>query len=220
MSEPSFSELGVHEEATLLPWYLTGKLPDGERDRVRRHLESCAVCRREFEDLKLQREQLTAAYSFEPSPARDLFPAMMAGVKRSNPTPTYATQPTGVGARIEQWFRSLLAPRWAPAFATLLIALQAGVLWWATARPPAGEVIERSIQPAVTRFEVMFRANATEAQIRRALEAVHGRILDGPRPNGTYVIQVPGTDTATLDRTLGALRAHADTIDRADRLGP
>ncbi len=220
MSEPSFSELGVHEEATLLPWYLTGKLVEGERERVRRHLESCAACRREFEDLTIQREQLTAAYSSEPGPARDLFPAMMAGVTRPTPMPSSASQPAGVGARIEQWFRDLLAPRWVPALATLFIALQAGVLWWATARPPAGEVIERSIPPAVTRIEVVFRANATEAQIRRALQEVHGRMLDGPRPNGIYIIQVPGTETTTLDRTLGALRAHVDTVERADRLSP
>lgn len=32
-----------------LPWYLTGSLPDGERESIRGHLEGCAACRAELE---------------------------------------------------------------------------------------------------------------------------------------------------------------------------
>lgn len=228
MSEPSPSELGVHEVALLLPWFVTDRLPPEERDRVRAHVETCALCREELADLTQQRELLRSVYMEEPAPPHDLMPALLSKVKTATRAPEPSRHPTqSTSDMVEEWFRTLLRPRWVPAFATLLIALQVGLLWWITAHPleqpssgPGGEVIERGLSPQGTRVMIVFNATARADQIRAVLGDLHGRIIDGPSPDGRYMVLLPASDSATLDRSMAALRARSDVVERAEPTTP
>ncbi|GKS57207.1 hypothetical protein YTPLAS18_07340 [Nitrospira sp.] len=229
MSEPSPSELGVHESALLLPWFVTDRLSPEERDRVRIHVESCALCREELAELTQQRDLLRSAYTEQAPPPRDLMPAILSKVKAAamptrEPSQRRTRSTTDI---VEEWFRNLLRPRWVPAFATVLIALQAGLLWWVSVHAPAqpasgpgGEVVERGIPPQGTRVIVVFNANTTADQIRTLLGNVHGRIIDGPRPDGRYMVLLPGGDPATLDQSMAVLRARSNVVELAERANP
>ncbi|NJO35342.1 MAG: hypothetical protein HC869_21895, partial [Rhodospirillales bacterium] len=43
----------IHPEAALLPWYLNGTLGDAESRQVAGHLQSCAACRSELDELSM-----------------------------------------------------------------------------------------------------------------------------------------------------------------------
>ncbi|HEX7384990.1 MAG TPA: hypothetical protein VF291_11800, partial [Burkholderiaceae bacterium] len=63
---------------------------------------------------------------------------------------------------------------------------------------------------------VMFRADATEAELRAALHAGGARIVDGPTAAGAWVLDVPPGRRAAA---LAALRSQP-SVTLAQPLGP
>lgn len=152
-----------HEEVwDLLPWYVNGTLDEGEIHRVEGHLEGCGICR--------------------PGSAWD---------------------------RPRRWLAALRAApgplRWALAAQLAAIVILGGLLASAGGVPdPAGAEAPSAVAgefrtlsdvpiPAVagTRLlRVVFADQAREREIRGALIAVGGRIVDGPSPTGVYTVAV------------------------------
>jgi len=54
-------ERGHRELQELLPWYVNGTLESSEREAVERHLQTCAACRRELEELRGLQAAVAAA---------------------------------------------------------------------------------------------------------------------------------------------------------------
>jgi hypothetical protein len=114
--------------------------------------------------------------------------------------------------------RVLLRPRWAPTLAVMLVVLQAGMLVWRSI-PHTGRdrLTTRAIAPPeLTRIRVVFYPRATEQDIRSALQALGGRIVDGPATNGAYVIELAQESPLTLGRKIRVLREQSGLVQQME----
>lgn len=67
--------------------------------------------------------------------------------------------------------------------------------------------------PGTSLLKVAFEAQASERDIREALQAADARIVDGPSALGLYVLRVP---SAGRDASLAALRARSAVVESAE----
>lgn len=214
-----------HPTAMLLPWYLSGALKEPERRAVQEHLASCADCRLELDNLKALRSPLKAAMADQPIPALEVKRAVMAQIhaetERAARRPSELDPGSGFGEVVEQWFRNLLAPRWAPMLASMLLIGQLILLLWTAGEQTVltpGPVTSRNLPPATTRVILAFTPSASEAHIRGTIRALHGRLVDGPTADGLYTIEIPPAESGDLDTLLQEIRRQSDMIQRAERL--
>jgi hypothetical protein len=174
---------------SLLPWYVTGRLEGAEHAEVEQHLAGCARCRAE---LALER-QLRSAHAEDAEPADEAAADRgFARLRRRLPTP----RPVAVPRRRFEfiWWRWALAGQFAA------ILLLAGALVWLPPRDGAPYVGLGATGAPGANAVVMFRADATEAQIRQALRAVDGRLVGGPTTTQAYLLALPVADADALAR--------------------
>jgi hypothetical protein len=235
MTEPSDQE-HPHATATLLPWYLSNTLDEGERRQVDEHLADCDLCRRELDELTALRRQVQQAYGEQPGPSARMLPSVLARVQariedRGGRQEAAASEGRA-GPRapnlIEGRVRGLFAARWVPILASILIVAQFGLLVWAlgqrsaaTSEDPgsAGRIVSRSVPPAATRLRVVFQDTASEVSVRTAIRGLQGRIVDGPTADGMYTIEVPAT-LPGIDERIGQLRGQRDVVRSVERVKP
>lgn len=223
MSEPTQPPPHVHPEATLLPWYAAGTLPEPERQEFSRHLDLCASCRAELEEIMRLSTAVKRAYAEAPEPSAAVWQHVQSRIGAS---PAH----TRVPAQSEAWAMSWWARPWVPAFATTLIVAQfVGMGWLLSERASKGSspsgvetgpVVSRSIPPATARVNVRFLERATEQEIRALLHEIHGRIADGPLPDDLYIIEVPMAGTQAADHALDRLRTATTLVRSAERAAP
>jgi len=189
------SDPGSHPD-DLLPWYANGTLAGEERARVERHLESCARCRQELK--------------------------LLSAVRRSVQQETEAATPGELGLRrLMRQVKSETATArtwWRPALATAATVIVAQAIVLAAVLWPR----EEPITPLGARFEspaailqVRFAPSATEPEIRAAINAVDGVLVDGPGALGIYRIRLAGVtarDAAAKARAAETLRARSKVV--------
>lgn len=182
----------------LLPWYVNDTLDGEERARVERHLAGCAHCRAELELLKAVRGEVRALDTVE-GPGELARARLLREARRTG------------GAR-SRWLPLALAASLA------VVALQAVVLMsvWL----PQDGYAPLGAAPAGVVLQVRFAPEATEREMRAALAAVNGSIVDGPGALGVYRVRLEGVRPEENERiaaALGALRAAAPVVTHAER---
>jgi anti-sigma factor RsiW len=221
----------MHPESMLLPWYLNGTLEQPEHQQVATHLARCSRCRTELEELAGLRQQVRQVYASEASVPARAFQATMAHVNQRASSATASTQhraspmedamPISWLSSLDHFFRSLFQPQWVPTLAVALIVAQFGFLYWTLARPAGPEQITtRTVAPPTARIRVLFKDTVTEQQVRSAIQEIRGRIVDGPTPDGAYVVEVPALDHSTSHTKVEALRAKSDIVRIAEPMTP
>jgi anti-sigma factor RsiW len=218
MIEPDTLPNHVHPEEALLPWYANGTLSETEREQVAAHLETCRACRIELEEIKSLKADLTKLYAAQPGPSPKTARFVLGAAAQD--VAARRTNPVSDGSwmdRVDQWLRSLFTPRWVPTLAATILIAQVGLLLWITmpATQP-GQVTTRSLGMQTARIRVVFQEAATEEQIRSLLQTIRGRIVDGPNPNGLYIIEVLAADAETSREKFERLRARIDVVRSAD----
>jgi hypothetical protein len=220
MNERPDPDIQTHPTVTLLPWYLAGTLSPEERRQVIEHLETCQTCRQELDEMKRLRDSVKAGVNGLPGPPPDSFRRVMAQIQEQ-------PQPGPWAARADAWLRALFAVQWAPTLAALLVIGQSAALLWLVGHRPTGPagstqetVIERSVPTGSARLSVRFQETATEREIRAVMQSLNARMVDGPSPDGLYILQVSAVDAAALEKLLEALRAHRAVIEATSRTVP
>jgi len=199
-----------HDEAEeLLPWYATGQLEESDRVRVEAHLSSCGDCR---EQLTFERRMVQEFRAVDPETdtgwAR-LRSRIEAQQKAQRPTPQ-------AGGSVWKLFRQ-------PAVATLaaaqlgVLVLGAGILL-SLSRPTYHALGSPPPSPTANVI-VIFRADATEQDIRDALRASGASIIGGPTAADAYLLRVSANQRA---QALSKLRSDddiqmAEPIDQASQ---
>lgn len=183
----------------LLPWYVTGRLDTAEHAAVEAHLADCAECRADARvERKLEAEvsglSMDAERGWAELRRRALEPASVhAGVPSSRPARQHWWMAVPVAATLAM--AAVLVPRETqPDYQTLGAAEAAAA---------AGDIL------------VVFRPDAREADLRRALIAGNARLVDGPTAGGAYVLAVPEASRAAA---LAGLRRDAGVV-MAEPLG-
>jgi len=165
----------------LLPWYVNATLKSDELELVTRHLAECAQCRREVDWLR----ELHAACA--ECAAQDggsqLFDAL-----RQRQAPARRTD--------RAW-------RIAAAAGFVVVALLGWRLWIVDGPDAPYRTLSAPGGVANGNVVVVFDAAATESDMRRLLQSIGARIVEGPTATNGYVLAIPAS---TQGHAIEALR--------------
>ena len=197
------------EAARLLPWYVNGTLDAGDKERVTRHLEHCAVCRADLAQARDVRGMLKARRGVDHAPQAGL-ERTLARIDELTREPPTAVAPTVLAGR-----RRITPTQWLAA-AVVVQAIGIGVLGAAVAgrgtTVGADYTTLSSTAPPANgpRIRAVF-APATQVEELRGLLSANGlAIVAGPSEAGVFTLAVQDAhaDRARVDSLLVALRRH------------
>jgi hypothetical protein len=175
----------------LIPWYVNGSLPDGERLKIERHLRTCVPCRSALVDEQrlrgLIREQAAIPHGPEHGVADLLHRIDGHGPVRSR-------------LRFASPFVYAAAAGLALVVAFLLVRP-----FTEMAGQPDGEfsTLTNASDSAADRIDIVFDENLGPAEISVFIESLGGRLEAGPSELGRYTVSLPDAS----DRDLAALIA-------------
>ena len=189
-----------HAVQALLPWYLTQRLDSEDVARVEAHLAGCPSCQAE---LALERRlQAAQPLSLEGDAERGL--ARMRELIGAN-----APRRLPIRRPAPRWVFSALAAQFAviALLTTLLVVSRTGSDAYRALGAPAAAAAANAV--------VMFKADATEQQIRAALRTSGARMVDGPTASNAYLLSVPSQGHAAAIARLRAQPAVslAESLD-------
>jgi anti-sigma factor RsiW len=191
----------------MLPWFVNGTLTGHELAMVEQHLQDCVRCQREIELLR----QLQAVCAID-EPVVDPTPAYRELSERMAQGSRLGSVKEGLRGLSGHWQR---APSWARwAIAAQFAGIVAMALWLDA---PLGETgaVYRTLgasgvhASATGTVAVMFAPDLTEAALRRIVQSVGARVVDGPSASNAYVLEIP---VGSRDATLTALRAERGVV--------
>lgn len=222
MNEPETLPPDIHPETALLPWLANGTLEGAERSQLERHLETCATCRAELNELKILQTKLTTFYNTQSGPSQNTARSVLNTVAGQSGIRTRASfHRNSWFETVDDWFRSLLLPRWIPTLAALLLVSQLSILTWISlSDTPSEPITSRSVGVPAVKVVVAFQAAATAKDIRSLLQTVRGRIIDGPTPEGVYTLEVLAVDQEVAHEKLEILRNRPDLVRSSSLMSP
>ena len=183
----------------LLPWYVTGRLEADEQARVAAHVAACAECQRDVAfQARLEAEVVRLPMDIEEGWAR-----MRRRVEAERAGPVARIVRLGQGRAA--WLG------WGIA-ASLALVVGATLLPPALVpQAPEGTYQALGAAPAAPpgNVVVIFRPDATEAQMRGVLNAVRARLVDGPTAADAYVLAVPAAERSAA---LAALKGRHEVV--------
>jgi anti-sigma factor RsiW len=209
--------------ADLLPFYVTGKLPLEDVQRIEHALAEDEALR--YELALVEEEQITTVHANEmlglpsSSSAQRFFAALEAEPARTTPRALAKGMLAWIGEHLQS-----LAPRqmaFAGVAAALLLVAQTGFIGvllhgkggstYGTASFPedgTATAIEGSFAM------VAFMPEAKVADLARLLESAHLRVVDGPRAGGFFKVRIGPKDMPKADRDaiLAKLQAEKTVI--------
>lgn len=211
MTESLSRDIPHHEAHVLLPWYAIDRLDMDERALVEAHLAECAICSDELASERALARLMRADEGTLPSVDTG-WAALRARIEPPAPRRA-AARPWQRLSRAAGRPRML---RWVVAAQFVLVSVLAAALV-AEPRPGAYQALGDAAGGRTGNALVMFEPEVTEARFRRALQASHARLVDGPTAANAYVLSLPA---GHVDQGLARLRAApgvtmAEPIDQA-----
>jgi hypothetical protein len=201
MAAHDLTERKPHDEAEeLLPWYANGQLDATDRAKVDAHLSSCAHCRQQ---LVLDRQLIDEFQAMTPE-VESGWARLRNRIEVPAPLPVRTFKPRRPSPLAEA-FAFLSRPAIATLAAAQLafIVIAGGTL--VSLSQPVYHTLSSSTAPVSGNVLVMFRADATEKDIRGALKTASASIVDGPTPANAYVLHV-----APKQRQLALAKLQSD----------
>jgi anti-sigma factor RsiW len=184
----------------LMPWLLNGTLRPAERRSLEDHLHECGACRAELERQRrlasLYCDVVPAEPEFDRSAAFERLSARLDAEAAPAPAKRRARPPFG-------W-------RFVAALQLCVIAALVWTVWLLRTDAlddgtSAYRGLAASSAPASGDAIVIFTAEATESEVRHALQRAHARIVDGPTAAGAYVLHF---EHGTTEAALAVLRSE------------
>jgi Putative zinc-finger len=184
VSNPILFGQESHDEAEeLLPWYVTGQLDESDRVRVEQHLSSCARCR---DQLAFERRMV---HEF-----RAQAPEIDSGWARLRDRIEGERQAPKPIKRAANDFWSIVKQPGVMALAAAqvgFLVIGGGILLSLT--QPKYHALGSAPAPTTANMIVIFRADATEQDIRDAMRASGASIVGGPTSADAYLLRVPAS---------------------------
>jgi len=191
MSTAKIVHLDSHQAVqALLPWYVTGQLSGEEQVRVAMHLADCPRCQA---DLELERK-LQAAHR-EITTGGDV-ESGLEKLRRQITARAPRRRALGLAQRLRiDWRDGAAWMRWALGVQSVALAA-IGVLAVVMILPSAPDDAYRGLGAASAGSAsgsavTMFKPDATEQEIRRALTRSGARLIGGPTVTGAYLLALP-----------------------------
>lgn len=185
MADLDRAEDQPHNEAeALLPWYATGQIDERDRALVEEHLQSCVQCQQQ---LFLERRVIDEYGTLIPQ-VENGWNRLRANIE----TPEPHQRPPLLQPLIEMW-RGLVRPPVMGLVAAQAVFLLVGAgLLVSLERPQPAQYHALSSTPAsaAANIIVMFQGNATEQQMRDALNSSGASLVGGPTTADAYLLHV------------------------------
>ncbi len=203
MSYPTLPVEEAHDEAEeLLPWYVTGQLEESDRIRVEEHLSSCGSCR---EQLAFERRMVQEFRAQAPE-VDSGWARLRDRIEERGQAPSPVRR-----AANDLWnvFRQPGVMALAAAQVGFLVV--GGSVLLSLSQPSYRALGSAPTSPTANMI-VIFRADATEEDIRDVLKANGASIVDGPTSADAYLLRVP-----TRQRQLALVRLRSnDQVQMAE----
>ena len=207
------------EAARLLPWYVAGRLPPSDLERVTRHLEHCAICREDFVHERGVRALLKADARVEYAPQAGLAKTLARIDELGREAPVPASLPLSVRGRAP---RRGGAVRWLSA-AVVVQAIGLGILGATLlhrsgprAMPPQYATLSAGMPPVAegSHIRAVFAPTMRLAELRAVLAVDNLTIIRGPSAAGAYTLGSvdPRFDKSRLEPTVATLRADSRVL--------
>ncbi|GAB3369850.1 hypothetical protein GCM10027431_17230 [Lysobacter rhizosphaerae] len=200
----------AHLEAQrLLPWWVNGTLEASEFERMSHHLDECAQCRREVEELQQLRETYAQAAPAMPAPS---FARLRRRVQASDksPAPLQWRDWHRAWPQMPLWLRGLVVAQ------GLGILVLGGTLLMSMVPDPGvqrdgpavyhalGATDALPVDAQSRQLVVVFEPAMSQERMRALLRANGARIIDGPNEAGAYVLAIPAARVASAHAALRA----------------
>jgi len=204
---------GHHAVQALLPWYVKNQLTLADVVTIEAHLATCAPCRAE---LALERRMsdvlgdLGAQAHREEGHVEQGLTSLHARIVREGAVATAPAPDLNPGrARPLTWTWPSSWTRWVLGAQFATIVWLAALLVLPAAPAPTYRALGAPSHAAAGNVVVRFRPDATEREMRLALQAAGARLVDGPTATDAYLLSVP------IDRpgqALAELRARTSVL--------
>ena len=192
----------------LIPLYLAGSIEDKQRREFEAALAKNPQLRRELEEFAEIHEIYADCKRRAPRPSERIFRRVEVAVQAHEQAP--APRPA---AELLRRLHGTLAELFAtPRLSWALVAVQLVIIVVLVAgrgQTPVFQTLTSSprVVHQTPALQVVFRADATERQIRTALLAIGAAIVDGPTAEGLYTLRLAGR--ANFEPALKKLRQNA-----------
>ena len=206
------------EAARLLPWYVAGRLPASDVERVMRHLERCAICREDVLHERNVRALLKTDPRVEYAPQAGLAKTLA----RIDELGREAPAPSGLRASPRSYApRRAIAVRWLSA-AVIVQTVGLGILGatllhrTGPGTAPQYATLSSGVPPVVegSHIRAVFATTLTLGELRAVLRADNLTIIRGPSEAGAYTLGSvdPHFDKSRLEPTVATLRADSRVL--------
>lgn len=195
----------------LLPWYVTGRVSREEARGIEAALKTMPDLADKLAQVQRERDAVArAAETIEPAPPETLQRLLQqVETTRQWRVPRIENQAAG------GWLKGTLGHNvvWQAAFATACVAIVAlGVqLYNLPASDTFGVAGDINHASGATLL-VTFQPAATASDISTLLTEMDATIIDGPKPGGTYVVQIPASQAGEVEAATTALKSHTDLV--------
>jgi anti-sigma-K factor RskA len=194
----------------LLPWYVTGRVSREEARGIEAALKTMPDLADKLAQVQREREAVSrAAETVEPAPPETLQRLLQqVETTRQWRVPRIENQGEPGG-----WLKGALGHNvvWQAAFATACVAIVAlGVRLYNPTTPTEFGVAGSINHAGGATLLVTFQPTAPAADVAALLTGLNAVIVDGPKPGGTYVVQIPAGEAS--DAATTALMSHKDLV--------
>jgi anti-sigma-K factor RskA len=196
----------------LLPWYVTGRVSREEARGIEAALRTMPDLADKLSQVQRERDAVArAAETVEPAPPETLQRLLQqVETTRQWRVPRIENQGHAGGWLKGAFGRSVV---WQAAFAAACVAIVAlGIRLYNPTAPGEFGVAGNINQAQGAIVLVTFQPTATAADIAAVLTALNANIVDGPKPGGTYVVQIPAEQAADVDAAMTALMSRKDLV--------
>src|SRR5262245_12749331 len=200
----------------LLPWYVTGRVSREEAKGIEAALKTMPDLADKLAQVQREREAIARAAETVEAPPPESLQRLLQQVETTRQSRVARIQAQSDAGG---WLKNALSRNavWQAAFAiACVVVIALGVQLYS---PPNGHGIVTNINGAGPTLLVTFQPTATAADIAGLLGSLDASVVDGPRPDGSYVVQVPTAQGGGADAAISALSSHTDLV-RTVQPGP
>ena len=207
------------EIASLLPWYVTGKISAGDKARVDAYAKAHPEV---LGHIALARDEADVVFADnqEIAPPRAALDRLQKSLAASPTARLYAVRASVID-RVGEWLGGF-APRqlaYAGLATALVVALQAASIGSLLSHRPVEGGYETAAGPGAALAKgafvlVVFQPAAPQSSLSAFLAENGYGIVDGPKAGGVYRVRVSGSPLPAkeLDAAVAKLKARADLV--------
>lgn len=206
----------------LLPWYATGRISREEARGVEAALNTMPDLAQKLTQVQREREAVALGSEAVPPPPAENLQRLLQQVET---TRQVRTPKLDKPAKEGDWIGAFFARRqvWQIAFTAACLALVVmGAQLYRPSEMPGTDAILGATTgmteiDAAAQLVVVFQPTATSGEIGALLTSLDAVIVDGPRSDNSFVVQLPTAASATVSAAITQMQAKKDLVRSVQR---